>query len=195
MDNSLKELGVDHVDAYYLMAANNVSMIKSDELAAAFEAAKQAGKVSYFGISTHENAEKVLLACAETGYCSLAQIAITPAGWYDWASKSLLSDSKSMIELRPVLDKARAAGIGLIGMKAGRYLASGGFMKYWRAEAYDEYYTPEQMQAGLSPFQRSYAYVLAHGLDAVNADMHLWEHMRENFLAATAAQAHFETVA
>ena len=94
LDNSLKELGVDHVDAYYLMAANNVSMIKSEELAQAFATAKTAGKVSYFGISTHENAEAVLTACTETGYCSLAQIAITPAGWYDWASKSLLSDSK-----------------------------------------------------------------------------------------------------
>ena len=68
-------------------------------------------------------------------------------------------------------------------------------MKYWRAEAYDDYYTPQQMQAGLSPFQRSYAYVLANGLGrGETRDMHLWQHMRENFLAATSAQQHFEAV-
>ena len=50
-------------------------------------------------------------------------IAITPGGWYDWNDKSILDGSPKMTELRPLLDQAREKGIGLVGMKAGRYLA------------------------------------------------------------------------
>ena len=38
LDASLSELQVDHVDAYYLMAANNVSLIRSEEIQMAFDA-------------------------------------------------------------------------------------------------------------------------------------------------------------
>ena len=74
-------------------------------------------------VSTHQNAQAVLDAAAETGWYSLAQIAVTPAGWYDWTAKDVLPDSRPMAALRPTFDRARAAGIGLIGMKAGRHLA------------------------------------------------------------------------
>jgi len=191
VDESLKELGVDHMDAYYIMAANNTQLVSSDEMHQAFETVKAAGKASYFGISTHEDAEGVLLAAAATGWYSLAQIAITPAGWYDWSSKSILDDGKNMRDLRSVLDAARGAGIGLIGMKAGRHLAGRSFIGWGNPDAYDDYYSKEQMAAKLTAFQRSYAYVLANGLDAVNADMQVWQHLHENFVAATSAQKHF----
>jgi len=191
MDASLKELQVEHVDAYYLMAANNTTIIQSEEMYSAFNAAKQAGKVSHWGLSTHENAENVLLAAAETGWYSLAQIAITPGGWYDWESKQVLQGSKDMIGLKPVLDTAREAGIGLIGMKAGRHLAGKFWLPWGNPDTFDKYYSSTVMKSKLSEFQRSYAYVLAHGLDAVNADMWYWQHMRENFVAATTAQTYF----
>ena len=185
LDRSLTELGVEHVDAYYQMAANNVSMIRSDEMFEAFSKAKQAGKVDHWGISTHQNAENVLLAAADSGRYSLAQIAITPAGWYDWKDKDILDDGKSMIDLRDVLDAARNAGIGLIGMKAGRFIAGRRFLGWGDPDAFNEHYDEDLLQAKLSAFQRSYAYVLANGLDAVNADMQSWQHFRENHLAAT----------
>ena len=49
------------------------------------------------------------------------------------------------------------------------------------------------MDANLSEFQRSYAYVLEHGLDAVNADMQSLAHLRENFVAAATSRTYFET--
>ncbi len=186
MEGSLKELQVEHVDAYYLMGVSNAELVRSEEIYKAFSDAKAAGKVSHLGISTHENAEAVLLSAASTGWYSLAQIAITPDGWYDWASKKTLAGSGDMLSLRPVLDKARDAGIGLIGMKAGRHLSGGGAQ-----QAFDGYYSEKAMEAKLSAFQRSYAYVLANGLDAVNADMQVWRHMKENFVAATSAQTYF----
>lgn len=191
MEASLKDLDVEHVDAYYLMASNNPAIIRSEEIYKAFSTAKAAGKVSYLGISTHEQAEECLLAAAETGWYSLAQIAITPQGWYDWASKKTLEGSKDMLSLRPVLDQARAAGIGLIGMKAGRFLAGRKFAGWGAPDAFDNLYPEEVIQAQLTAFQRSYAYVLAHGLDAVNADMQHWQHLKENFIAATTAQTYF----
>ena len=50
---------------------------------------------------------------------------------------------------------------------------------------------PKFLKAPLSPFQRSYAYVLAHGLDAVNADSQSMAHLRENFIAAATSERYF----
>ena len=192
LEGSLRELQVDRVDAYYLMASYNPSLIASEEVYAAFQRAKQAGKVRYFGLSTHRNAERVLLAAAATGWYDLAMIAITPAGWYDWENRAVLEGSPPMTELRGVLDKAREAGIGLVGMKAARYLAGLPILGWFdEPDAFDRHYDEELMAAGLSAFQRSYAYVLANGLDVVNADMGSLAHLKENVAAATTLQRYF----
>jgi aryl-alcohol dehydrogenase-like predicted oxidoreductase len=191
LDASLGELGVDHVDAYYVMASNNPSLVASEEIFAAFEKAKQAGKVSHLGLSSHQNAERVLETAIETGWYSLAMIAITPAGWYDWADKSILSGTRSMSELQPLLARARSAGIGLVGMKAGRYIAGRKFLGWGKPDAFDDHYDEKLLSSGLSPFQRSYAYVLAHGLDVVNADMQSLAHLEENVAAAVGSSQLF----
>jgi aryl-alcohol dehydrogenase-like predicted oxidoreductase len=192
LDRSLSDLKTNHVDAYYAMAVNNVSLVRSEEMHGAFLAAKKAGKVDHWGVSTHQNAQAVLEAAAETGWYSLAQIAVTPAGWYDWTDKSVVPGSQPMAALRPTFDRARAAGIGLIGMKAARYLAGSWFgFGPDRPKAFDEHYGEKLLSAPLSPFQRSYAYVLAHGLDAVNADSQSMQHLRENFTAAATSQSYF----
>jgi len=191
MEESLTELQVEHMDAYYIMAANNVSLIKSDEMATAFDKAKAAGKISYVGLSTHENAEQVLLAAAETGRYDLAQIAITPAGWYDWQNRSVLEGTPPMTALSDVLATARSAGIGLIGMKAGRFLAGRRWLGGSQPDAFDHLYDTPLKQARLSAFQKSYAYVLEHGLDAVNADMQNYSHLHENFVAAATSSQYF----
>lgn len=192
LDRSLVDLATDHVDAYYMMAVNNTGLVKSEEMHNAFLAAKQAGKVSHWGISTHQNAAAVLEAAADTGWYSLAQIAVTPAGWYDWNAKTIQQGSQPMAALRPVLDRARAAGIGLIGMKAARHLAGrwSGFGPD-RPHDFDAHYDAKFLAAPLSTFQRSYAFVLAHGLDAVNADSQSPEHLRENFTAAATSERWF----
>ena len=191
MDESLKELQVEHVDAYYIMGENNPAMVRSDEMYEAFLTAKRAGKVRFFGVSTHENAQNVLEAAAETGRYDLAQIAITPAGWYDWNSRSMLPGTPDMVALAPVLAKARDAGMGLVGMKAGRLLAGRRWLGWGNPDAYDHLYDTKLMSAPLNSFQRSYAYVLEHGLDAVNADMQTHAHLAENFIAAATSRQHF----
>jgi len=191
LDDSLRELRVDRVNAYYLMASHNPSLIASEEIYRAFQDAKQAGKVQHLGLSTHRNAEKVLLKAAETGWYDLAMIAITPAGWYDWESKSVLAGSKPMKDLQPLLESVRKTGMGLVGMKAARHISGRIFLPWGNPDAFDGHYDKKYLAEALSPFQRSYAYVLGHGLDVVNADIGNFAHLQENVLAATFSTKYF----
>ena len=180
LNASLTDLGTDYVDAYYLMGVGEPEVVRCEQLHEAFLKAKQAGKVGHWGVSTHKRAQQVLEAMIGTGWYDLAMIAITPAGWYDWDSKSLLPGTPTMVELQPTLQRARDAGIGLVGMKAARYLSSRGGKEL--ANAFDGHYSDKLMQSGLSPWQRSYAFVLAHGVDVVNSDMQNIAHFKENLV-------------
>jgi hypothetical protein len=191
LDESLAELGVEHIDAYYQMGANNPSIVGAEELYRAFERAKAAGKVAYYGLSTHENAERVLETAITTGWYDLVMIAVTPGGWYDWKTRQVLPGSPPMTELRPLFDRARGAGIGLVGMKAGRFLAGRRFLGWANPTAFDGHYDAKLLGAKLSEFQRAYAFVLEHGLDVVNADMQTIAHLKENFVAAATSVRYF----
>jgi predicted aldo/keto reductase-like oxidoreductase len=191
LDASLKDLDSDIVDAYYLMAVDNPTVVRSEELYEAFLAAKSAGKVGHFGLSTHKNATNVMEAAIETGWYDLAMIGITPAGWYDWTTKELEKDTPTMLELRPLLKKAGDAGIGLIGMKAVRYMAPMKSLGKGDPQAFDGIYDDELKGSHLNSFQRAYAYVLEHGLDVVNADMQNFKHLEENIVAAATSERYF----
>ena len=191
LDKSLTELDTEHVDAYYQMAANNPAVVRAEELRRAFEDAKAASKVSFLGLSTHENAQQVLEAAIDTGWFDLAMIAITPAGWYDWNKRQILSESDDMAHLSPLLARARKAGIGLVGMKVGRLLAGRRWGGGANGKVFDGYYDEALLAADLSDFQRSYAYVLAHGLDVVNADIQDYAILKENFVAAATSERYF----
>ena len=49
--------------------------------------------------------------------------------------------------------------------------------------AFDGHYSDKLMRSGLSPWQRSYAFVIAHGVDVVNSDMQNFAHFKENLTA------------
>lgn len=184
LDESLATLGVERVDAYYVMAVNHAGLVASDEILEAFRRARDAGKVGHLGLSTHENQQQVLEAALGTGAYSLAMIGLTPAGWYDLPQKAPHPESASLPALRPFLDRLRAGGIGLVGMKAARYLAGSWLPGTSRPAAFDAHYDAALLGAGLSPYQRSYAFVLRHGVDVVNADMQELAHLHENVVAA-----------
>lgn len=194
IDRSLKNIGVDYIDAYYLMKVGNPAAMRAEELYQAFLDAKAAGKVGHWGISTHLRAHECMEAAIETGWYDLAMVAITPQGWYDTLSSKFVESRGTMKQLKPFLDKARAAGIGLVGMKAARHIAvspygttdSNHYLGPTGADPsiFDKNYGERLMQSGLNPYQRSYAYVLQNGMDVVNADMQNFRHFEENILAA-----------
>ncbi len=188
MEQSLSELGQEHVDAYYMMDAKNPTLVKNEEIYREFERAKQDGKVSYYGLSTHDNAENVLLAAAETGWYDLAMVAITPAGWYDYNIRQVVKDSPAMVDLKPVFDKAKDAGIALVGMKVARHMAGAMFGGRSARQAYDEFYSEKMQNAQFSPFQKAYAFVLEHGMDVVNADIQNFDILEENYIAAATSR-------
>jgi len=181
LDDSLRDLDTDYIDAYYLMAVNNPSLIRSEEVLRAYEEAKRSGKVGYFGVSTHNNTQRVLDAAAETGWYDIAMIGITPGGWYDWDTKDLQEGTPTLLELQPVLQRAGDAGIGLVGMKAARHLApKRTALGNDDQAAFDRYYDDEAKAWEFNPFQRSYAYVLRHGVDIMNSDMQNFRHLEES---------------
>jgi len=53
LDTSLKELGTDHLDIWYMHSRDTVAAIP-DELVTVWENAKQQGKIRHIGISTHK---------------------------------------------------------------------------------------------------------------------------------------------
>lgn len=192
LDRSLADMQQDYVDAYYLMAVGDPALVECEYLHDAFLKAKEAGKVGHFGISTHRRAKECLASAVKTGWYDLAMIAITPAGWYEWESKSLLEGTPSMKDIQPELEAAKAAGIGLVGMKAGRFLASKmTALGNDDPTAFDDIYEKSFLESGLNPFQRSYAYVLEHGIDVVNADMQNFKHFEENLAAAVNSHTYF----
>ena len=184
LDACLEDLKQDHVDAYYIMAANNPRIVNNEEMFNAFNRAKDAGKVSHLGFSSHENASECLDAAIESDQYSLAMLGITPGGWYDWEGKSLLKGTPPLKALRPKFDAAREKGIGLIAMKTGRMLAPSFWGGRGDQNAFDEHYDEKLLKANLSSFQRSYAYVLENGFDVVNADIQNFHILAENFTAA-----------
>ena len=87
--------------------------------------------------------------------------------------------------------RARKAGIGLVGMKVGRLLAGRRWGGGANGKVFDGHYDEAFLAADLSDFQRSYAYVLAHGLDVVNADIQDYAILKENFVAAATSERYF----
>jgi aryl-alcohol dehydrogenase-like predicted oxidoreductase len=187
LEASLKDLDTDYMDAYYIMMADDPVIVKCEEMYAAFQKAKEAGKVGHYGLSTHKRADAVIEAAIECGWFDLAMVAITPAGWYEWDQKGIRENSPALTELRPVFDRARESGIGIVAMKSARYLSGGDEV----VNAFDKYYTEAQVNGALNPFQRTYAYVLRHGVDVVNSDMQNFEHFEQNVAAVQQAEMYF----
>jgi len=184
LNASLKNLQTEYVDAYYIANVENTVLISSDEIYKAFLDAKAAGKVGHWGLTTHNNARRILEAAIETGWYDSAMVGITPAGWYDMWSKALPEGTPPLVDLQSVLSQARDAGIGLIGMKTVVYLTPILSSDKDNPAAFDRIYDENFKKSPLNPFQRSIAYVLEHGLDVVNADMQNFKHLEENIIAA-----------
>ena len=100
LDESLKQLGTDHVDIWYLHGKSKAADIK-DELVEAQQIAKQAGKIRFAGVSLHSgHAEVIPAAIAKKMDVVLVTYNFTMADRNDALMQSL-----------------HDAGVGVVAMK------------------------------------------------------------------------------
>ena len=100
LDTSLKELGTDYVDIWYMHARDTVADIPDDQIAV-WENAKKQGKIRHIGISTHNPAAIVDRVLAVGKF----EVLLSTYNFTVGAGND------------PSYKKLAAAGIGLVAMK------------------------------------------------------------------------------
>ena len=104
LDQSLARLQTDYVDILYIHNISDPAMLKRPGLLAAIDKAKKAKKARFVGFSTHKNMAECLEAAAPAGRFDVILTAINYS----------MADDKALLE---AMNKAAAAGIGLVAMK------------------------------------------------------------------------------
>jgi predicted aldo/keto reductase-like oxidoreductase len=104
LDESLKALGLDYVDIFYVHDIVRGESIKMEPVLKAFEKAKQSGKARAIGVSTHRGEPEVIRAAIET---KIWDVVLTA---YNFRQPHLAEVTKAIAE-------ATAAGLGIIAMK------------------------------------------------------------------------------
>ena len=115
LDESLKALGTDHVDIWYLGQKDSPGEIKADMLEAQ-HAAQKAGKIRFRGVSSHRPA-----AIADFAIQQKFDVIQIP---YNFAIGTRRDPfNMDATNLDSTLDRFKAAGIGVVAMKvmAGGY--------------------------------------------------------------------------
>jgi len=103
LDKALKRLRTDHVDMFYNHGINDFSQIDpgAREWAAQM---KKAGKIKFFGFSTHANMEDCLLSAAKSG-------------WIDSVMFSYNFRLMNAPKMKEAVDACAHAGVGLTSFK------------------------------------------------------------------------------
>jgi len=107
LDTSLRELGTDHLDIWYLHAKDKPADV-TDELIDAQQTAKKAGKIRFAGVSTHKGQAELIPALTANPHIDVILTA------YNFSMGQTLD---------PVIAAAHAAGKGVVAMK----VMAGGF--------------------------------------------------------------------
>ncbi|WP_321477748.1 aldo/keto reductase [uncultured Paludibaculum sp.] len=116
IDTTLKELGTDHIDIWYLHAKDRADQITPDLLEAQ-QIAKKQGKIRFAGLSLHNGHAEVIPAAIKTG--SIDVILTT----YNFAMAQTME---------PLVKSISDAGIGVVAMKV-----MAGSMRLDRSYDYD----------------------------------------------------------
>jgi hypothetical protein len=116
LDTSLRELGTDYLDIWYLHMKNEPAEV-TDDLLEAQRIAKKAGKIRFAGVSTHFNMDRMLRYLAEQGQ---TDVALTT---YNFAMRSVAADMNTntaaqRTDMSTAIREARKSGMGIVVMKA-----------------------------------------------------------------------------
>jgi hypothetical protein len=121
LDTSLKELGTDYLDIWYMHARDTAEAIP-DEQVAVWENAKKQGKIRHIGISTHNPAAIVDRVLAVGKFeVLLSTYNFTVGGANDPAYKRLVDAGIGMVAMKVMAPASRAGGFSnLPGYRADR---------------------------------------------------------------------------
>jgi aryl-alcohol dehydrogenase-like predicted oxidoreductase len=103
-EESLKRFGIDYVDFLLFPFAGKREMVLNEGVLKALVQLKKDGKTRFVGIASHNDTEEALLAAVDSGTYDLAMISYN----YKTSNKDSLNSA---------MDKAIAAGMGIVAMK------------------------------------------------------------------------------
>jgi uncharacterized protein len=115
LDTSLRELGTDYLDIWYLHNRNEPAEV-TDDLLEAQRIAKKSGKIRFAGVSTHFNMDKMLAHLAKLGQ---TDVVLTT---YNFAMRSVDAAANTnpdapKTDMSEAIRTARKAGLGIVVMK------------------------------------------------------------------------------
>ncbi len=115
LDTSLRELGTDYLDIWYLHMKNEPQQV-TDDLLEVQRLAKQSGKIRYAGVSTHFNMDMMLAHLAGLGQ---TDVVLTT---YNFAMRSVnagmnTNQDAPKTDMTAAIRAARNAGLGIVAMK------------------------------------------------------------------------------
>ena len=115
LDTSLRLLGTEYLDIWYLHNKNEPGEV-TDDLLEAQRIAKQSGKIRFAGVSTHFNMDKMLAHLAPLGQ---TDVVLTT---YNFAMRSVDAGQNAnpdapKTDMTQAIRTARKAGLGIVAMK------------------------------------------------------------------------------
>jgi len=121
LDTSLKELGTDHLDIWYMHSRDTVAAIP-DELVTVWEKAKKQGKIRHIGISTHKPLAIVDRVLAVGRFeVLLSTYNFTVGAGNDPAYKRLANDGIGLVAMKVMAPASRVGGFQDVpGFRADR---------------------------------------------------------------------------
>jgi aryl-alcohol dehydrogenase-like predicted oxidoreductase len=116
LETSLRELGTDYLDIWYLHMRNEPAEVNDDVLEAQ-RTAKQSGKIRFAGVSTHFNMDRMLAHLAKLGQ---VDVVLTT---YNFAMRSVdaamnKNPDAPKTDMTAAIRSARQSGLGIVVMKA-----------------------------------------------------------------------------
>jgi len=112
LNTSLRELGTDYLDIWYLHNRNTPEEV-TDDLLEFQRAAKQAGKIRFAGVSTHFNMDRMLAHLVKRGQTDVVLTA------YNFSMRNIATGDRQAQtgNLTNAIQQARQAGMGIVAMK------------------------------------------------------------------------------
>jgi predicted aldo/keto reductase-like oxidoreductase len=116
LETSLRELGTDYLDIWYLHAKVDPAKV-TDDLLEAQRTAKKQGKIRFAGVSTHFNMDRMLPYLTRLGQ---TDVVLTT---YNFSMRSVdakmnTNPDAPKTDMTAAIRQARQAGVGIVVMKA-----------------------------------------------------------------------------